>query len=154
MTQEFRIYKPNKQGSGAASKFSTRADTKSKFHDQLLFVETSAQIGTDENDNDRFDWKTPEKSDVKSVTMKLGIADVGAILATIKGRQKEAKLFHQNQNGNTALTLNYYNGQLSWNISSQTGDKLVKLRHSISLSEAVVLEILLERFVLLQYQWV
>ena len=152
--QEFRIYRANKQGNGAASKFSTRSDTSSKYPEQLLFVETAAQIGTDDDDNAKFDWRSKDNPLAKSVVMKLGVPDATAILAVIKGRMPEAKLFHQNSRGNAALTLNYYKGQLSWQISSKIDDNVVQLRHMISLAEAVALEVLLERFILLYYKWV
>jgi hypothetical protein len=39
--------------------------------------------------------------------MKWGLNDLGAVLATLQGRQEQAKLFHQSEKANSAFELTY-----------------------------------------------
>ena len=48
-----------------------------------VFVDAAAQSG-----EKQFDWEN-------KITMKWGLSDVGAVLATLQGRLPQAKLFHQ-----------------------------------------------------------
>ena len=166
LAKEYRIYKPNSKGSGAASKFQCRTKWKSvdgvDYADLILFLETSQQTGFDSNNNASFGWSSSGSKDKKSksVTMKLGLPDIGEILLVLKGRKQfvgpepkqgrnvEPGLYHQKQNGNTSLRLKWSEGRLYLNLSSQDASKnVIKVSHSITTAEAAVLESLLDHFV-------
>lgn len=171
LAKEYRIYKPNSKGSGAASKFQCRTKWKTvdsvDYAELILFLETAQQTGFDSNKNASFGWSTSgTKNKDKSVTMKLGLPDIGEILLVLKGRKKfvgpepkqgrnvEPGLFHQNKNGNTTLRLKWSEGRLYINLSSQDEKKNVtKVSHSITASEAVIIESLLESFVSEYHGW-
>ena len=171
LAKEFRIYKPNAKGSGAASKFQCRTKWKSvdgvEYAYLILFLESAQQTGFDSNKNASFGWSTnSEKNKGKSVTMKLGLPDIGEMLLVLKGRKtfvgpepKEGRkiepgLYHQNKHGNTSLRLKWSEGRLYLNISSQDKNKNVtKVSHSITTAEAAVLESLLENFVVELHGW-
>lgn len=171
LAKEYRIYKPNSKGGGAASKFQCRTKWKTidgvDYADLILFLESAQQTGFDSNKNASFGWSTAsEKKTGKSVTMKLGLPDIGEILLVLKGRKKfvgpepktgrkvESGLFHQNKNGNTTLRLKWSDGRLYINLSSQDEKKNVtKVSHSITTSEAIIIESLLESFVSEYHGW-
>ena len=171
LAKEYRIYKPNAKGSGAASKFQCRTRWKNvdskECAELLLFLETAKQTGFDKNKNASFGWSTnSEKNKDKSVTMKLGLPDIGEILLVLKGRKQfvgpepkggrsiEPGLYHQNKTGNTSLRLKWSEGKLYLNISSQDEKKnLTKISHSITTSEAVILESLLVCFINEYHKW-
>lgn len=147
----FRIYRANKNGNGAASSINIRG-IKGEFEEEtLLFWEASSQAANDKNGNATFAWKDK----TKTVKMKLGEADVGNLLATLNGVQKETKLFHQNKNGNTTLTFApSEKGGYSVRISSKNGnDAPVAVSHTISVPEAEVFRVLLNQAVLRLYNW-
>ena len=171
LAKEYRIYKPNSKGSGAASKFQCRTKWKTvdgvDYADLILFLETAQQTGFDSNKNASFGWSTnTDKNKGKSVTMKLGLPDIGEILLVLKGRKQfvgpepkagrniEPGLYHQKQRGNTSLRLKWSEGRLYLNISSQDEKKNVtKVSHSITTAEAAILESLLEHFVVEYHGW-
>ena len=170
LAKEFRIYKPNSKGSGAASKFQCRTKWKTvdgvDYADLILFLETAQQTGYDSNNNASFAWSSGDKNKDKSVTMKLGLPDIGEILLVLKGRKKfvgpepkqgrsvEPGLYHQKKNGNTSLRLKWSEGRLYLNLSSQDAKKSVtKVSHSITSAEAAVLESLLDHFIVEYHGW-
>ena len=170
LAKEYRIYKPNSKGSGAASKFQCRTKWKSvdgvDYADLILFLETAQQTGFDSNKNASFAWSSGDKNKDKSVTMKLGLPDIGEILLVLKGRKQfvgpepksgrkvEPGLYHQKKNGNTSLRLKWSEGRLYLNLSSQDAKKNVtKVSHSITTAEAVILESLLMSFVIDYHRW-
>tara|TARA_Y100001949_G_C15958850_1_gene318283 strand:- start:548 stop:1096 length:549 start_codon:yes stop_codon:yes gene_type:complete len=167
--KEFRIYKPNSKNSGAASKFQCTTKYKKigdkEYPEMVLFLESAPQTGTDDNGNASFGWSQQGKSG-KSVTMKLGMPDIGEILLVLTGKTKfvgpspksgrtvEPGLFHKNKNGNTSLRLKWSDGKLYLNLSSQDSKKDVsKVGHSITPGEATVLAVLLESFVAQYHGW-
>lgn len=83
------IYKPNGRGTGGVVRFSLNAAK------EALFVEAAAQ-----SDERQFNWE-------EKIIMKWGLADIGAVLAVLQGRQDQAKLFHQTQNANSSLELSH-----------------------------------------------
>ena len=96
LAKEFRIYKPNSKGSGAASKFQCRTKWKTvdsvDYAELILFLESAQQTGFDKNKNASFGWSTnSEKNKGKSVTMKLGLPDIGEMLLVLKGRKQFVK---------------------------------------------------------------
>lgn len=86
-TPDYAIYKPNSRGSGGVIRFGlNRAKG-------AVFVDAAAQAG-----EKQFDWEN-------KITMKWGLSDIGPVLATLQGRQPQAKLFHQSEKANSAFEL-------------------------------------------------
>jgi len=81
------IYKPNTRGSGGAVRFEFN------FPKGAVFIEAANQTGPKQ-----FDWE-------RKIIMKMGINDLGAMLAVFQGRQMESKLFHQTDGVNSAIEL-------------------------------------------------
>jgi len=147
--QEFRIYKPRKTKDGAASsmEYSRKDDG-----NRMLFWTSVLEVPSD-GENAAFGWKI----DGKVVTMKLGIPDIGLLLAVLNGRTAEAKLFHQNAKGSTTLTLtkDRDKGIYFLRVTGKKGnDDPIKINHSVTYAEGEVMRVLLERFVALSFAWV
>jgi hypothetical protein len=160
MRREFRIYRPNNAGNGFASKFQMVVKEKEKFDEPMVFWEMAEQTGKDENGNASFDWSSPKKQSNRSVTIKLGITDVGEILCVLcgvkefVGQKKEQGLFHKNQLGNTVLKMTRMDKGLFYAaLSSKKSGEVIQVKHSISLAEGIVLEQLLKEFVSIYYNW-
>jgi hypothetical protein len=86
---EYAIYKPNGRGNGGVIRFEFNR-TKG-----AVFVDATNQSG-----EKQFDWES-------KITMKWGLNDLGSVLATLQGRQEQAKLFHQSEKANSAFELTY-----------------------------------------------
>ena len=84
---EYAIYKPNGRGTGGVIRLELNR-TKG-----AVFVDAATQSG-----EKQFDWE-------QKITMKWGLADLGAVLATLQGRQTQAKLFHQSEKASSAFEL-------------------------------------------------
>jgi hypothetical protein len=84
---DYTIYKPNSRGNGGVVRFGLNPAR------AALFVDAAVQSG-----EKQFDWET-------KITMKWGLSDVGPVLATLQGRQPQAKLFHQSEKANSAFDL-------------------------------------------------
>lgn len=84
---EYAIYKPNSRGTGGVIRFELNRLK------GAVFVDAAVQAG-----ERQFDWE-------HKITMKWGLADLGAALATLQGRQPQAKLFHQTGKSNSAFEL-------------------------------------------------
>lgn len=84
---DFPIYKPNSRGSGGVIRFGLNR-TKG-----AVFVDATSQSG-----EKQFDWDN-------KITMKWALSDIGTVLATLQGRQTQAKLFHQAEKANSAFEL-------------------------------------------------
>lgn len=84
---DYAIYKPNSRGSGGVIRFGLN-----RFK-AAVFVDAAAQSG-----EKQFDWD-------QKITMKWGLADLGAALAVLQGRTTEAKLFHQSEKASSAFEL-------------------------------------------------
>jgi len=166
--REYRVYKPNKAGNGAATKFQCVCKPRKgkTFAEPMIFMETANQIGTDANGNAQFDWKQPGKMETQSVLMKLGMNDVGEILAVLMNQKPmvgtvtsnfndSRGLYHQNANGNTVLKFGrvgdqFYLAMSNKNISTNT---LSRAKHTLTIAESVVLAQLLRDFITLYYEW-
>ncbi len=86
---EYAIYKPNGRGNGGVIRFEQNRAKRA------VFVDAAVQSG-----EKQFDWE-------QKITMKWGLADLGAVLATLQGRQPQAKLFHQSEKANSAFELTF-----------------------------------------------
>lgn len=154
---EFRIYKPNKNNNGAASSFQVRIDVDEETGRRkcYLFLVSTPQTGKDEQGNSAFAWKDKDKS----ITMKLGLADIGEILAVLNGRKPIAGgdkgFFHRNSNGSTTLTFSFKDTYYGLKVTKQVGQAAAtQLLHTLTMGEGEVLKVLLEDFVRLTHNWV
>lgn len=167
--RELRFYKPNRTGNGGASKFQCKTKYKKsgdrEYPELVLFLETALQNGKDDSGNAKFHWSQKGKSN-NSVTMKLGMTDIGEMILVLEGKTKfvgpppkqgrtvEPGLFHQNKNGNTSLRLKWSDGKLFLNLSSQDAKKEVtKVGHSLTPGEGAILCELLKEFVVQYHSW-
>lgn len=163
---EFRMYKPQKSGSGAASALQTKLIlVKERWELQLFWV--AAQQIESKGKHSAFAWKDK----TKCVTMKLGDPDVGELLtvlsgiATSLGRKEAADkpgkgLFHQNPTGNTTMTLHSQRdektGELGYWLrvaSKSKAGNLVEVKHRITAGEGELLRSLLSHWVVASYGW-
>jgi len=127
-TADYAIYKPNSRGNGGVLRFGLNPAK------AAMFVDAAAQTG-----EKQFDWDT-------KITMKWSLADVGPVLATLQGRQPQAKLFHQTEKANSAFELTFRDdperAPYALSISRQeAADKsLRKVSIPLTHGEAAVLE--------------
>lgn len=153
--RELRFYKPNKDGNGSATKLNFREqkyenDGKS-YTELLLFWTMAPQNGKDENENAKFFWNTE-----REVKIKLGDADVGELLAVLNGKKEKAGttmgLFHKNDNGSTSMTFQKNEYGYYTRLAFQNKEKRVtEVKSSITLGEAEILRLFLERYILKKY---
>lgn len=154
--REVRFYRPKKDGAGCAAAIQLSYKQDNKYEPWMMFLTVAPQTGTDENDNASFDWKE------KSIKVKLGDNDIGEMLAVLQGRQNQVgfkgSLFHETPGGgNKILQLSVAdNGGYYLQVSGQDKDKKPMGRFSLVLSngDASILQTLLERAVILMYNWV
>lgn len=166
--EQWRVYKPRKTNDGAASKLEMKIVTEEKEKDgkkftvrdvQLFWVATQ-QTGTDTNGNASFGWDDPKKS----VTLKLGEVDLGELLAVLNGSKKHigapkndkgaGGLFHKNDKGSTAMTLERGDSGYSLLLSKKVGkDAPVRISHQVTIGEGEVLKVVLEAAIRQSYQW-
>lgn len=125
---DYAVYKPNSRGSGGVVRFGLNRAKAS------IFVDAAMQSG-----EKQFDWEN-------KVTMKWGMSDIGAVLATLQGRQTQAKLFHQSEKANSAfeLTLREEPDRAPYLLSISRQDSTDKTLRKVTIplthGEAAVLE--------------
>tara|TARA_R100000005_G_C4886613_1_gene135563 strand:+ start:56 stop:559 length:504 start_codon:yes stop_codon:yes gene_type:complete len=157
---EYRIYKPYKEDSGAASSFQLKitndSDAPSGRQRKVeLFWVSCQQTGVNkETKNASFGWD----DSTKSATMKLGLVDVGELLLFLEGKKEDVSLFHQNRSGNTVVKMkkaqNKSGPVISFQMSSKReGNPLVKISHYISMGESQIILQLLKDFVSVYHNW-
>lgn len=153
----YTLYKPfkNKEGKflGAASSLEFKTGEPDKYgnFDAMVFWNMAPQSG-EKDGNALFDWEN-------KITMKLGIPDLGELLAVLNGNKdsvsNNGSLYHQNAKGNTVLKFSFdkekqrYIAQLSTKRDSDTK----QYGHSFSVGEAEVLRVLLTSAVESFYKW-
>ena len=140
-TPDYAIYKPNARGSGGVIRFGLN---RSKA---AVFVDAAVQSG-----ERQFDWEN-------KITMKWGLSDLGPALATLQGRQTQAKLFHQTEKANSAfeITLREDPERAPYLMSlsrQDTADKsLRKVAIPLTHGEAAVLETALRAAIARLLKW-
>jgi hypothetical protein len=138
---DFPIYKPNSRGNGGVIRFGLNR-TKG-----AVFVDAASQSG-----EKQFDWEN-------KITMKWALSDIGTVLATLQGRQPQAKLFHQAEKANSAFELTLRDdperAPFFMTVSRQdSADKsLRKVTIPITHGEAAVLETALRAAVTRILKW-
>ena len=130
----YPIYKPNGKGTGAAIQF------KPDFDKGCIFINAANQAG-----EKSYNWDS-------KVIMKLGMSDIGKIIATLARRTTECKLFHKSERGQTTFDLKpgtKYGYML--NTTSTISDSRVNL--PVSDDEAEILLTLLRSVVPIFSRW-
>jgi len=157
---EYRIYKPYKDDAGAASSLQLKITEDSdapvgRKRKVEMFWVSCQQTGVNrETKNASFGWDDSSKS----ATMKIGLVDVGELLAFLHGKKEDVNLFHQNMSGNTVVKMkksqNKSGPVISFQISSKReGNPLVKISHYISIGESEIIAQLLRDFVSSYHNW-
>ncbi|MCB1225477.1 MAG: hypothetical protein KDK99_06675 [Verrucomicrobiales bacterium] len=125
---DYAIYKPNGKGTGGVVRFElNRAKA-------AVFVDAASQMG-----DKQFDWEN-------KLTMKWGLADLGAVMAVLQGRETQAKLFHQSEKANSAFELTHRDDPkrapfwVSVSRQDEAAKSVKKVLIPMSHGEAVVLE--------------
>jgi hypothetical protein len=140
-SSDYPIYKPNSRGTGGVIRFGINRTKGS------VFVDAASQSG-----EKSFDWEN-------KITMKWGLPDLGAVLATLQGRQPQAKLFHQSEKANSAFELiprdDPERAPYLMTISRQTAaDKaLRKVTIPLTHAEAAILETALRAAITRLLRW-
>lgn len=169
---EYRIYKPYKNGQGAAAGLQLKVtvdDERESWNGRNvdLFWVFTQQTGYDnEKDHATFGWDDQNKT----ITIKLGLPDVSEMLLVLSGRKEyvgpiktpdrkiELGLFHQNTKGNTVLRLRrdkkndetVYYAQLS---SQREGRESNRINLTLTAGEAEILRILLQKYVEIYHEY-
>ena len=140
----FNVYKPNREGKGAAVQFDLNAGK------QAVFLEAAAQEG------EGFNWRD-------KIVVKLSDVDLGKVLAVLNGRSGQAKIFHDPSKregyvgGALNTTVELLKGSqygFFLKVSQQSGDRSVKaVALGLAEDEAQVLRVLLEKAVERMYGW-
>jgi hypothetical protein len=140
-SSDYAIYKPNSRGNGGVVRFGlNRAKA-------AVFVDATTQSG-----EKQFDWEN-------KITMKWGLSDIGPVLATLQGRQPQAKLFHQAEKANSAfeLTLREDPDRAPYFLSVSRQDSSDKTLRKVTIplthGEAAVLESALRAAVARLLRW-
>jgi hypothetical protein len=136
--ERYVIYKPTRDGNGAATQIEMRyaIDRYKKTREHLMvFLASARQIPGAER---RFDWENP-------VTMRLGPAELGEIIAVIEGMKSEAghdgQIYHQNEKGSKTLSFMHLDDRKAFGLkitSKDTAGNLVQIKHLVSYAEAIV----------------
>lgn len=139
--QEFRIYRANKNNTGAASAIQL-IDKEGKL---CVFWSIAKQTGTDDKGNASFGWKDKDKH----IIFKMEDNDLGEVLAVIYRFSDKAGgekgIYHQNATGNTVFN---FDGK-SVRISNKKKDskEAVAINHGISNAELALLKVVFENIV-------
>lgn len=155
---DYRIYKPKKDGTGAASKFQLKI-TDEKFKNVQLFWVGAQQKDKDDSENAQFAWEDKDRF----VTIKLGLPDLGEILTVLKGIKSEAGqagkgIYHKNKSGDSSITFKKYkpptgDAMFTVRLSKKVNGKMTEVKHSLTLAEGAVLETLLTQALLVFTGW-
>lgn len=138
---DYAIYKPNSRGSGGVVRFELN---RSKA---AVFVDAALQAG-----EKQFDWE-------QKITMKWGLADLGAVLAVLQNRQPQAKLYHQSERANSAFELSLREDPqrapyfMTLSRQEESDKKLRKVTIPVTHAEAAILETALRSAVIRLLGW-
>ena len=140
-SSDYAIYKPNSRGTGGVVRFGLNRTKGS------VFVDAASQSG-----EKQFDWEN-------KITMKWSLSDLGPVLATLQGRQPQAKLFHQSEKANSAFELSTREDPdkapflLSISRQDAADKSLRKVTIPLTHGEAVVLETALRAAITRLLRW-
>jgi hypothetical protein len=159
-SKSFQLYKARRTGDGAASEWDlgSKKDENGDIIHPCVFLGMANQSGKDDNENASFDWKN-------KIVFKLGVADIGEILAVLVGLQdgvgprnsetgKHKGLFHSNPTGNAMLFFGKgEQGGFRIHLRVKKGEEKIAVEHRITEGEACVLSTLLRRAIEVMYRW-
>jgi hypothetical protein len=132
----YNIYKPRKDGGGAATQFEMRPDADKGY---VFFFSGAGQNGTEKN----FNWQN-------KINMSLGTSDIQEMLATLQRRQDECNLFHESPGGgNKVLEIKKTDRGYSLRLSYKKEGPADGVSHAVTHGEAAALAALLEKAVVL-----
>ena len=137
----YALYKPNSRGTGGVVRFGLNRERAAVFVD-----------GANQSGEKQFDWE-------RKITMKWGVADLGAVLAVLERRLPEAKLFHQTEKSNSAFELTTQEGgdRAPYFVALSRQDTATKQVQKVSVpmsqAEAAVLETALKTAVARLLGW-
>jgi len=134
---EYTLYKPTKAQTGGAIKFNVQRSGKASFMKCALQI---APMGGSRV----FDWE-----DENAINVKMGLTDLGQMLAVIFGKQKEAKLFHKTESDNKIVeftpTGNPERPGYYLKVSHKRGNAEPKrLSVGVTVAEAMILKVYIE----------
>jgi len=151
-SDNFMVYKARNSGDGAASQWDLSADK------NCVFLEMAKQKGKNDDGNASFDWQS-------KIAFKLGLSDIGEILAVLCGVQKgvgpldsssnkHKGLFHSNKSGNAILNFGKDDhGIFHIRLSVKKGDEQTRVQHTLTKGEACTLGVLLRHAVVCICGW-
>lgn len=159
-SSDARIYKPRRDGSGAASAWNFRwLDEQTA----AVFLELAPQSEVaDGNGYNRFDWSGKENPGARSINVKLGVPDLTAIIAVLEGRRDQlapnGSIFHRTRSGgNKVVSLAWYDqfGGYGLKVSAQdaSGHQSGPIKHGITIEEAILLRELLTTALVRMHGW-
>lgn len=141
--RELKFYKPRQNGQGAASTWSFSAEK------QAVFLEMANQMPSD-SEHARFDWDN-------RLALKLGLPDLGELLAVLDGRKpaagpkrddgKFSGLFHRSTRGDAALAFARSTADDGFHMKigvRKDGGEPRTTAHSLTEGEGCVLRVALE----------
>lgn len=134
------IYKPNTDiAKGAAFQFSK---SQNKRGIPSMFVEATTQVREKPRPGSKespFDWNG-------KLTLKAEVAEIGAILATLDGRQDEVKLYHKYEREGSPVRTSEFRlvpgekGSFALSLKATQGDAVTNIRTFLAASEAALLK--------------
>lgn len=156
--RDFRIYKPTKAGTGAASNISITSYFNDKEREKVVvFIDTALQIPS-EGEYAAFGWKDKDKK----ITVKLDDNDIGEMLLVLTGGKEglgapDGKggfkgLFHKNKNGNTVIRLEYIKDRgLMYSVSTQRPEGNFRVGHALTDGEGAIIAEILKAYIHMKY---
>ena len=134
------IYKANKNNNGAVAQFKLGSEK------DCMFMELARQVRP-MKDPKPYDWENTK------VTVKLGDADIGKLLALFNGnlplatdpKKEDLMLYHQNAKGNKIIKLKKQSRGYYMKVSIKEGDRNDSISLPISWDEVELLKIALNR---------
>lgn len=140
------IYKANKSQNGAVAQFklaSERTDENGNIiPPSCMFMELAKQYKP-MNDSAPYDWTNTK------ITVKLGEADIGKLLALFNGslplnadpKKEDLMLYHQNQNGNKIIKFKKQDRGYYMKVSIKEGSRTDSIALPIAWEEVELLKI-------------
>lgn len=134
------IYKANKNNTGAVAQFKMGSQR------DCMFMELAKQVRPMRDDKP-YDWENTK------ITVKLGDADIGKLLALFNGnlplesdpKKEDLMLYHQNVKGNKIIKLKKQSRGYYMKVSIKEGDRSDSISLPISWDEAELIKIGLTR---------
>jgi len=139
------IYKANKNNNGAVAQFKLGRELEDKngnAYVECMFMELAKQVRP-MRDSKPYDWENTK------ITVKLGVADIGKLLALFNGalppntdpKEPDLFLFHKNSKGNKMIKLKKQSRGYYMKVSVAEGDRKDAVALPISWDEAELLKI-------------